>query len=125
MYKNLINKYEYLKKNKDKLDEKSYAFFSGMKELSALGNIKEKTNKEKLSFNINTFVYKMRYALIISVIAISALIISYPFINKRYIEISYKLNLYKDLTYSYVDSNNYLFTEDELTKTVDFTTSDY
>ncbi|OHD13177.1 MAG: hypothetical protein A2086_09695 [Spirochaetes bacterium GWD1_27_9] len=114
-----MNKYDYLKKNyKNSGNNDTNKFFKGLNELKNLttDDVKYQYSKQK---QVTTLLYNLRYALVILVVAISLAIVTIPIANKYYVKNQYKKVLFEELTYSYVDSTNFLFNEDDLINNIE------
>jgi hypothetical protein len=116
--------YDRFKKNRFTNNKNTKMFFSGLKEFSKIDFYYEekKSNIIRKPFSITDFIFNFRYAVIIFVVLTFILLGSASFIYKAVIENKYRDNLYKQLTYSYVDSSNFLFTEEDLTKSANIET---
>ena len=110
MRKNLNNDYNNLKKNYYRINKNSnqYRFFSGLNNFLSIGLYQSKTKKKNYPM-----IYRLKYAIIIFVVGMLLVLSVSPVMHRVYIEKKYKQMLFNELTFSYNDTIDASYEEQE------------
>jgi len=125
MENNFSKEYDRIKRSKKSYNNYTKKFFSGINELKSFSFPSEISTSSERVLTVKSLFFSFRYAFLVIAAVFIVSLIGYPIINKAYFDNKYKQNLFNDLTYSFVDSGNYLFSEEDLTKTINIDTKNY